>query len=216
MVDLDVQRKKKTSWIPWLIAAIILLLLILFFTRGCNTTHNVTSTNDTTTTSVGPANGGAVATTTPANDGDWSNIDRNAPIASYAEISDKNINVRGNDNYGIYSLGEDVLFESGNSTIKNDAVENLKQITASINQRFKGGDIRVYGYTDAVGSKDYNKDLAKQRAEAVRTWLATTGGMDSSKISINAIGEDQPAANNDTEKGRQQNRRVEVVARKAQ
>ena len=216
MANLDVQPKKKSSWLPWLIAAIILLLLILLLRHGCNKTNNVAGTTDTTT-AVAPANAGSVATTTPANtNGDWSNIDRNAPIASYGEISDKNISVRGNDNYGIYSLGEDVLFETGNSNIRNDAAKNLKQITASINQRFKGGDIRVYGYTDSVGSKDYNKDLAQQRAEAVRTWLATTGGMDSSKISINAIGEGQPVATNATEKGRQQNRRVEVVARKAQ
>ncbi len=215
MANLDVQPKKKTSWLPWLIAAIILLLILLLLKHGCNKTQNAATTTDTTTTTVAPAPAAAVATTTPAN-GDWDNIDRNAPIASYAEIKNKDINVRGNDNYGIYSLGENVLFETGNSNIRKDAHKNLKEIVTSINQRYKGGDIRVYGYTDSVGSKDYNKDLAQQRAEAVRTWLATSGGVDSSKISINAIGEGNPVATNATEKGRHQNRRVEVIARKAQ
>lgn len=216
MADLDVQPKKKTSWLPWLIGAVILVLLLLLLMRGCNKTDTVAATTTDTTTAAGNA-AGAVGTTTPANGtgANWDNIDRNAPAASYEEITDKNISVRGNDNYGIYSLGENVLFETDKSTLRKDAEQNLKQIAASIDKRFKGGDIRVYGYTDSVGSKGYNKELAQQRAEAVRTWMAANG-MDSAKISLNAIGEGQPVATNATAGGRQQNRRVEVVARKAQ
>ncbi len=218
MADLDVQPKKKTSWLPWLIALIAILLLFLLL-RSCNRTHTVASMGDSTT-NIGPdtsANAGAVATTVPVNGAaDWNNIDRSAPTASYSEITNKDISVNGNDNYSIYSLGENVLFETGNSTIRKNAADNLKQVAASISQRYKGGDIRIFGYTDSVGSKGYNKELAQQRAEAVRNWLAANGGIDSSKISINAIGEGQPVATNNTAQGRQQNRRVEVAVRKAQ
>ncbi len=218
MADLDVQPKKKNSWLPWLIALIALLLLFLLL-RSCNKTHAVANTTDSTTNirqADTSANPGAATTVPAGSAADWNNIDRNAPTASYAEITNKDISVHGNDNYSIYSLGENVLFETGNSTIRKDAYQNLKQVVASINQRYKGGDIRIYGYTDSVGSKGYNKELAQQRAEAVSKWLAVNGGIDSSKISINAIGEGQPVATNNTAQGRQQNRRVEIAVRKAQ
>ncbi len=216
MADIDVQPKRKnSSWLTWLIAALILLGLLFFLLRGCNKTTTVANTTDSTTTIKDT--GGAVATTTPAGSTtpDWADVDRNAPTAAYGEITDKGITVRGNDNYGIYSLGENILFETDKSTLRKDAEQNLKQVVASINKRFNGGNLRVYGYTDSTGTKGYNKELAQQRAEAVRTWLATNGGIDSTKISINAIGDAAPVATNATAQGRQQNRRVEIVARKA-
>ncbi len=211
MADLHVQPKKQSSWLPWLIGAVILLALLVFLLRSCNKTDAVSTNTDSTAT------GGSVATTTPAGTTtpDWSDVDRNAPAANYDEITNKDISVRGNDNYGIYSLGENILFETDKSIIRTDAEKNLQQLAASIKKRFAGGDLRVYGYTDSVGSAGYNKELAQQRAEAVKSWLATNAGIDAGKISINAIGEGAPVATNTTEAGRQQNRRVEVVARKA-
>ena len=212
MADLHVQPKKQSSWLPWLIAAIILIALLAFLLRSCNKSDAVAGTTTDST-----ATGSAVATTTPAGTKtpDWADVDRNAPAASYDEITDKDISVRGNDNYGIYSLGENILFETDKSTIRKDAEQNLQQLAASIKKRFAGGDLRVYGYTDSVGTTGYNKELAQQRAEAVKSWLATNAGIDSGKISINAIGEGAPVATNATAAGRQENRRVEVVARKA-
>jgi outer membrane protein OmpA-like peptidoglycan-associated protein len=70
----------------------------------------------------------------------------------------------------------------------------------------------VYGFTDAQGSAGYNKDLAQQRADAVKAWMSSNG-FDAGRISVNAIGEGQPVATNNTEAGREQNRRVEIVAR---
>lgn len=211
MAELHVQPKKKTSWLPWLIGAVLLIALLAFLLRSCNKTDAVAGTTDSTGT------GAAVATTTPASTTtpDWADVDRNAPAANYDEIKNKDISVRGNDNYGIYSLGENILFETGKSAIRKDAEQNLQELTASIKKRFPGGDLRVYGYTDSVGTSGSNKELAQQRAEAVKSWLATNAGIDSGKISINAIGEGAPVATNGTAEGRQQNRRVEVVARKA-
>ena len=53
---------------------------------------------------------------------------------------------------------------------------------------------------------------SKQRADAVKGWLQSNG-IDAGRISVNAIGEARPVASNSTEAGRQQNRRVEIVAR---
>lgn len=220
MADLSVQpKKRKTSGLVWLALLIIILLLVVFLLRSCNHTADTTAaTKDTsavvgTTTPNAAANDSSSAGRTLGTD-DWDALEKNAPAASYDEIKGKNISVRGNDNYGIYSLGEDVLFDNNKSTIRKDAAQNLQEIAASINKRFKGGNLRVYGFTDSVGSKGYNKQLAEQRAAVVRSWLASNGGIDSSHISINSIGEGRPVATNSTEQGRQQNRRVEIIAKK--
>ena len=214
MADLDVQPKKKSNGWLWLLIALILLALLFFLSRSCNKDKGDAVAAPTDTSKV------VTGVTTPAgasadNTGNWNDIDMNAPAAKYDEITDPNINVRGNDNYGIYDIGENILFDEGKSTIRADAEKNLKELAASIQKRFSGGDVRIYGYTDATGSAGSNKELAQQRAEAVRTWLSANGGVTNDHLSINAVGEAKPVATNATEAGRQQNRRVEIVARKA-
>src|SRR5947209_100926 len=110
MAELDVQPKKRSSWLPWLIGAIILIALIILLARSCNKTDTTAGTTDSTSnsTTADTSANTAVGATTPAT-GDmqagWDSISTgNAPAASYPEITNKDINVRGNDNYGIYSL----------------------------------------------------------------------------------------------------------------
>jgi outer membrane protein OmpA-like peptidoglycan-associated protein len=204
MADLDVQPKKKGSILPWILLALGALLLIFFLFKGCGNDKNESATaTDTVSTAT---------TTAPVNQG-WDSVDFNSPNKSYEEITDTSINVRGNSNYGIYGLGENILFDEGKSVVRSTAERNLHQIVNSINKRYSGGEIRVYGFTDATGSAGYNKELAEQRAEAVRNWLVKNGKLDESRISLHPIGEAQPAATNATSEGRQQNRRVEIVAR---
>lgn len=213
MADLNVQPKQKKSWLPWLLLILGLIILIFFLMRSCNTNKdNQGATDSTTTSAVNNAAGATVATTTA----DWNDIDFNAPNVSYEEITDTNISVRGNNNYGIYSLGENILFDEGKNTIRTDAEQNLKQVAESINKRFNGASVRVYGYTDSIGSKGYNKDLAEQRAESVKNWLTKNGSISENNISLQPVGEARPIASNSTSQGRQQNRRVEIVARSNQ
>jgi OOP family OmpA-OmpF porin len=61
-----------------------------------------------------------------------------------------------------------------------------------------------------VGSDKSNLDLSQQRAEAVRDFLIKNG-IDAERIEARGYGEAAPVASNDTEAGRQQNRRVEIV-----
>jgi outer membrane protein OmpA-like peptidoglycan-associated protein len=210
MANLDVEPKKKSSILPWILGALALLLLLFFLFRGCNNNKNeAASTTDTTTTTSSSA---ATAVTTA--DTSWGNVDFNAPKANYEEITDTNVNVRGNNSYGIYSIGENILFDEGKSNIRSSAEANLKQIAGSIEKRYSGGNVRVYGYTDATGSAAVNKELAEKRAEAVKNWLAKNANISNDKISLHPVGEAQPAATNATAEGRQLNRRVEIVARK--
>ncbi len=67
----------------------------------------------------------------------------------------------------------------------------------------------VYGHTDSIGSQGYNKKLSEKRAAAVSTYLVKHG-IAADRIKSFGLGETRPVASNDTEEGRQRNRRVEV------
>lgn len=207
MAEINVQPKKRSgSFLPWLLLALGAIALLIFLFRkkdhSDDTAQNTTTTTHTSTTS-----------NTAAADR-WSVVDWNAPAAHYEEITDRNIEVRGGDNYGIYGLGENILFDKGSATIRSSAENNLKQIAGSINKRYSGGDVKIAGFTDATGDTEQNRQLSQQRAEAVKNWLTQHGDIDVSRISLQGEGESNPVASNSTEEGKQLNRRVEIVALK--
>lgn len=209
MAQLNVEPKKNNSWWPWLLVALVALALLFFFTKGCNNKGNITNGSDTTASDT-TANATGIDSMTD----DWSSIDRSAPAAAYDEVTDKDIEVRGNDQYAIYSVEETLLFDTDKNTIKHGAEQKLKQVAASAEKRFANGPIRIYGYTDSTGTAAHNKQLAEERANAVSSWLVANGNISQDRISINPVGEAQPAATNTTTEGRKQNRRVEIVVRK--
>lgn len=210
MADLDVQPKKSSPIWPWILLGLGVIAIIFFVTRNRNEHENTVAT--TTTDTVTRSMSNTTENTAQSARNWWDDVDFGAPAARYDEVTNKNVDVRGNNNYGIYGIDEKVLFDEGKSTIRSSAEADLKQVAASINKRYNGGDVRVYGYTDAVGSASSNKQLAEQRAEAVRNWLVKNGNIAENRITLHPVGEAQPAATNATEAGRQQNRRVEIVA----
>ncbi len=127
------------------------------------------------------------------------------------EVSLSGVTVRGNEDYQVYGVDEKVLFDTDKAVVKPSAAEALKQISASINKRYPGKDVRVLGFADSRGDKSYNRDLSKQRAEAVKNYLVTTNKMAADRLSTEAFGETQPVATNATPSGRQENRRVEIA-----
>ena len=209
MAHLEVQPKKTSySWL-WIFLAILGLAIILLFVRGRNhTSDTVVTTDSSTTVNSGTTSTAAVAATTT----DWDGVNFNSPLISDADINDKDISIRGNDKYTIYTLGENVLFATDKNILQTDAVKKLEQITSSLNKRYKGATIGVYGNTDSTGDKEHNKQLGAERAAAVKDWLAQKGGVDAGKISIHSLGASKPVASNATATGRQQNRNVEIVA----
>ncbi|WP_460893120.1 OmpA family protein [Rufibacter soli] len=218
MADLDVQPKSSRPWWLWLLLALVALALLFFLMRGCDRDDQDVDRTTTTETTTETTTGAAMATDDDATDNDsddWNNLNLDAPAATYDEITDKDIDVRGTDNYAVYSLDETVLFGSDKSTIQPQAADKLKQVAASLNKRFNGGQVRIYGYTDAQGSANYNKELAEERAQAVQNWLTQNGNVSKDNVSMHPVGEAQPVASNETAAGRQQNRRVQIVARKS-
>lgn len=202
MAELYVQPKRSNPWWLWLLIAIIAIVILVFLFRGCNSkTTNVTTTDSTSTKET-------VAVTKP----DWDAVDFNGARTKDEDVTDTAIAVSGNDRYTIYTLGENILFATDQNTLNSDAGDKLKQIVSSLNKRFKGANIGVYGSTDSTGTAGHNKALGAERAAAVKNWLVTTGGLDSTLVSIHSLGENKPVASNATAAGRQENRNVSIVA----
>ena len=151
---------------------------------------------------------------TPKAENAWARVDWKSPVLKYDEVTNKDIDVRGNDQYGIYGLGENVLFETGKADIRSNAEANLAMVAKSIKQRYNGGKVKVFGDTDATGDAAANTALSRQRAEAVKSYLSSKGNIAADRIEMYAEGEERPVASNDDASGRMQNRRVEVVAMK--
>jgi len=103
----------------------------------------------------------------------------------------------------------DVLFDTGQWTLKAGAREKLVRVAAIIEQH-PGLKIQVEGHTDSTGSDELNQVLSERRADAVRDFLVQQG-IDVATITAMGMGKAQPVASNDTLVGRQLNRRVEMI-----
>ena len=101
-----------------------------------------------------------------------------------------------------------LLFETGKDVILESSLPELKRIAAFV--QTYGYKVRLAGHTDDVGQKEANKVLSQARAESVKRQLVAFGCA-ADKISAVGYGDLQPVADNSTEEGRQQNRRVEIT-----
>lgn len=108
----------------------------------------------------------------------------------------------------VVTLG-DVLFTSGQADLKAGATGNLNKLVAFLNE-YTNRTVMIEGYTDSVGSEDYNQGLSQRRADSVKTYLVGQG-IGSVRLVAAGKGENAPVAGNDSAAGRQQNRRVEVI-----
>jgi outer membrane protein OmpA-like peptidoglycan-associated protein len=103
----------------------------------------------------------------------------------------------------------DVLFEFDKANLKAGSARSLTKITEFLRENPQR-QITIEGYTDNVGSDAYNRDLSQRRAETVRDFFVQNG-ISANRISARGLGEEYPVASNDTEAGRQQNRRVQII-----
>lgn len=103
----------------------------------------------------------------------------------------------------------DVLFDTGQYTLKPGAREKLAKISGIV-LAHPGLKISVEGHTDSVGGDAYNMKLSENRANAVRSYLVSQG-IDSGIVTAQGFGKTKPVSDNGTAAGRQQNRRVEMV-----
>ncbi len=103
----------------------------------------------------------------------------------------------------------DVLFSTGKSDLSPAAQVALARLSGIV-LNYPSLQLAIGGYTDSTGSADFNQKLSEQRADGVLNFLVTQG-LDAGKLSALGYGPSDPVADNTTAKGRQLNRRVEIV-----
>jgi outer membrane protein OmpA-like peptidoglycan-associated protein len=103
----------------------------------------------------------------------------------------------------------DVLFAFNKYELKPEARERLARISGIV-LAYPDLKLEIDGYTDSIGSDEYNQTLSDKRAEAVRDYLVSSG-VNMNSVMAHGMGKADPVADNSTEKGRQLNRRVEMI-----
>jgi OmpA-OmpF porin, OOP family len=100
-------------------------------------------------------------------------------------------------------------FDFNKATLRPDAISKLDH-AAQVMTENAGIKVNVEGHTDSVGSDAYNQGLSERRANAAVEYLVSKG-IDRSRLMPSGYGESRPAASNDTDEGRAQNRRVDLI-----
>lgn len=114
------------------------------------------------------------------------------------------------------SLSEDgraliygINFDFNSDKIKDESRSTLEQISAVLKEN-KDWKMLIEGHTDNIGGDAFNKTLSEKRAAAVKQYLVTAG-IDEARLTAAGLGMSKPIGSNNTEHGRAQNRRVELV-----
>jgi len=129
-----------------------------------------------------------------------------------SQLEGKFASIRRDARGTIVSLA-DILFDFDKATLRRDVEFNLVKISTILNQ-FGEMKVLVEGHTDNIGTDEYNLGLSKRRAQAVLEFLVSQGVVES-RLSSEGYGESRPVADNETDEGRQKNRRVDLVIQDA-
>ncbi|WP_246190217.1 OmpA family protein [Pandoraea captiosa] len=108
-----------------------------------------------------------------------------------------------------FGMSDTVLFDTDKFVVRDPARDTVLRIGRTL-VKVGLNAVRVYGYTDSVGSDAYNEQLSARRADAVAGVLADAG-MQRAGIQTIGAGKRNPVADNSTPAGRAQNRRVAIV-----
>lgn len=126
-------------------------------------------------------------------------IKQNVPGATVARVGE-----------GIaVTFASGLLYDFDSDVVRPDAAHNLRSLAASLS-KYPNTDLLIVGHTDAVGTSEYNQGLSQRRATAAANFLASQG-VNAARLQAVGRGETEAIAPNDTEAGRQLNRRVEIA-----
>jgi len=106
-----------------------------------------------------------------------------------------------------------VLFDFDKSTIKGNYSQDIDAL-ADVMKKYGDLNVTIEGHTDNLNRSkkpDYNKKLSQRRADAVKQYLVEKSGIDAKRLTAIGFGAEKPIASNETEEGRQKNRRVEAA-----
>jgi len=102
-----------------------------------------------------------------------------------------------------------VTFDTGKATLRPESAGRLDNVVELMVHK-KNARIEISGHTDNVGKKKANQILSEKRAQACRDYLVSKG-IEGGRITTVGYGDERPIASNDTEQGRQENRRIEAT-----
>ncbi|WGZ92933.1 MAG: OmpA family protein [Candidatus Thiothrix putei] len=119
------------------------------------------------------------------------------------------VEVTRQDNNIILTMPDAITFDFGRADVKPQFYGVLNNLATTLNQ-FPETRLQIAGHTDNVGSDASNLQLSQQRANSVRTYLASTG-VAAQRMQAVGYGESRPVADNGSDYGRAQNRRVEIT-----
>ena len=204
------------GFFKWLVPLLLILGLIwLLMTKGCFATDTIAK-----------AVPEKVATTTTA----VAETATNTVTNIFGKVNDAALGLLDNIKFAAGSAGEQMLsfikndnsnegegrfrfknlnFASGSATIAGESGVEVDNLSAIL-KAYEDIKVNIEGYTDSQGNPDSNQLLSQQRAEAVRARLVASGISDA-RISTQGFGAANPVATNDTQEGRAENRRIEVV-----
>lgn len=126
------------------------------------------------------------------------------------------------DNNGLQAVkvtfDSGILFTTSSATLSSAAKASLSKFANNVLNQNRDMDVAIYGYTDNQGWRNSTKEqsvqknlnLSQERAQSVSSYLLGCGVSASQIKSVEGMGESNPVADNSTEAGRQENRRVEV------
>lgn len=104
-----------------------------------------------------------------------------------------------------------VLFKFNSAKLTDDAKQQLDQLAKGNVESKKRYFVAIQGFTDKIGSDDYNLQLSRRRAESVQKYLVETYNVPVYRIQIVGLGKDKPVNEEKTRDDREKNRRVEVT-----
>lgn len=140
-----------------------------------------------------------------------------AGIGAYMDAQEKKLRektagtgvdvVREGDNL-LVRMPSGITFATDSAAVQPQFQPTLNEV-ASVLAEYPKTYLDIYGHTDSTGSEAYNQGLSERRAQSVSAYLAGRG-VQTARMATKGFGEMQPIASNETEAGRQTNRRVEI------
>jgi outer membrane protein OmpA-like peptidoglycan-associated protein len=112
---------------------------------------------------------------------------------------------------GSVAVLKNIFFDFDKYELKEKSVTELQKVIRFLNQN-SNIKIEISGHTDNMGNASYNQQLSEKRAQSVYKYLVSNG-IASTRLSAKGLGQTQPIDTNETEEGRQNNRRIEFKIR---